>query len=78
MQQLFLVIVFCIFLINQSEASICVRLGADNEGLVTMDVRLAYRDDLLSEWTEMAHSIEHRKLNCSFTTTKVNTNNLWP
>lgn len=38
-----------------------------------MDVGLAYRDSTLSEWTEMAHSIEHRKLSCNFTATKVNT-----
>lgn len=41
--------------------------------MATMDVRLAYRDDLMGSWTEMAHSIEHRKLNCNFTTSKVNT-----
>lgn len=44
----------------------------DDGALITMDVGLAYRDDLLSEWTEMAHSIEHRKLRCNFTATKVN------
>ncbi|XP_029930918.1 protein wntless homolog isoform X2 [Myripristis murdjan] len=38
--------------------------------MVTIDVGLAYRDDTLSEWTEMAHSIEQRKLNCSFNTAK--------
>lgn len=38
-----------------------------------MDVGLAYRDSTLSEWTEMAHSIEHRKLSCNFTATKVST-----
>jgi len=37
-----------------------------------MDVGLAYRDSTLSEWTEMAHSIEHRKLSCNFTASKVN------
>ncbi len=45
----------------------------DNGALVTMDVGLAYRDSTLSEWTEMAHSIEHRKLSCNFTATKVST-----
>ncbi|KAM8727487.1 protein wntless homolog isoform X2 [Acanthopagrus latus] len=38
--------------------------------MATIDVGLAYRDDTVSEWTEMAHSFEHRKLNCNFTTTK--------
>ncbi|XDV27033.1 hypothetical protein PO909_030631 [Leuciscus waleckii] len=42
----------------------------DDGALVTMDVGLAYRDSTLSEWTEMAHSIEHRKLSCNFTATK--------
>ncbi|XP_061099643.1 protein wntless homolog isoform X2 [Conger conger] len=37
---------------------------------VTIDVGLAYRDDSVSEWTEMAHSIEKRKLSCNFTTSK--------
>lgn len=39
--------------------------------MVTVDVGLAYRDDTISEWTEMAHSFEQRKLNCNFTTSKV-------
>ncbi|XP_041805659.1 protein wntless homolog isoform X2 [Chelmon rostratus] len=38
--------------------------------MVTIDVGLAYRDDTVSEWTEMAHSFEQRKLTCNFTTTK--------
>uniref|UniRef100_A0A087YHT3 Wnt ligand secretion mediator n=1 Tax=Poecilia formosa TaxID=48698 RepID=A0A087YHT3_POEFO len=38
--------------------------------VVTIDVGLAYRDDLFSEWTEMAHSFEHRNLNCNFTAEK--------
>uniref|UniRef100_A0A671XW87 Wnt ligand secretion mediator n=1 Tax=Sparus aurata TaxID=8175 RepID=A0A671XW87_SPAAU len=38
--------------------------------MATIDVGLAYRDDTVSEWTEMAHSFEQRKLNCNFTTTK--------
>lgn len=41
--------------------------------MVTIDVSLAYRDDTVSEWTEMAHSVEQRKLSCNFTTAKVNT-----
>ena len=39
--------------------------------MVTVDVGLAYRDDTVSEWTEMAHSFEQRKLSCNFTTSKV-------
>uniref|UniRef100_A0A3B3TTK3 Wnt ligand secretion mediator n=1 Tax=Poecilia latipinna TaxID=48699 RepID=A0A3B3TTK3_9TELE len=45
--------------------------GLIEEGaVVTIDVGLAYRDDLFSEWTEMAHSFEHRNLNCNFTAEK--------
>lgn len=39
--------------------------------MATIDVGLAYRDDTVSEWTEMAHSFEQRKLTCNFTTAKV-------
>lgn len=39
--------------------------------MVTINVGLAYRDDTVSEWTEMAQSLEQRKLNCNFTTSKV-------
>lgn len=39
--------------------------------MATIDVRLGYRDDSVSEWTQMAHSIEERKLNCNFTAAKV-------
>ncbi|KAL0966686.1 hypothetical protein UPYG_G00298420 [Umbra pygmaea] len=38
--------------------------------MVTIDVGLAYRDDSLSEWTEMAHSVEQRKLSCNLNITK--------
>uniref|UniRef100_A0A8D0LA00 Wnt ligand secretion mediator n=1 Tax=Sphenodon punctatus TaxID=8508 RepID=A0A8D0LA00_SPHPU len=33
---------------------------------ITLDVSLAYRDDMYSEWKEMAHAIETRKLKCAF------------
>lgn len=39
--------------------------------MVTLDVRLAYRDDSISEWTELAHSFEQRKLSCNLTMSKV-------
>nr|XP_033506726.1 protein wntless homolog isoform X3 [Epinephelus lanceolatus] len=42
----------------------------EDGALATIDVGLAYRDDTVSEWTEMAHSFENRKLNCNFTTSK--------
>ncbi|KAM4604751.1 protein wntless homolog [Polymixia lowei] len=42
----------------------------EDGAIATIDVGLAYRDDTFSEWTEMAHSIEQRKLNCNFTTSK--------
>ncbi|XP_073935891.1 protein wntless homolog isoform X2 [Castor canadensis] len=37
---------------------------------VSMDVSLAYRDDTLAEWTEMAHERVPRKLKCTFTSPK--------
>lgn len=43
----------------------------EDGSLVYIDVGLAYRDDMDSEWTEMAHSFEQRKLSCNFTATKV-------
>ncbi|XP_051261905.1 protein wntless homolog isoform X2 [Dicentrarchus labrax] len=42
----------------------------EDGSMATIDVGLAYRDDTVSEWTEMAHSFEHRKLTCNFTTSK--------
>ena len=39
--------------------------------MVTLDVRLGYRDDMAGEWTELAHSFEQRKLNCNLTISKV-------
>ncbi|KAG5847617.1 hypothetical protein ANANG_G00128070 [Anguilla anguilla] len=42
----------------------------EDGAVVTIDVGLAYRDDTVSDWTEMAHSIEQRKLSCNFTTPK--------
>ena len=38
---------------------------------VSMDVSLAYRDDMFAEWTEMAHERVPRKLKCTFTSPKV-------
>lgn len=57
-------------------STICLKIhcfvkSAEDGALITIDVRLAYRDDTVSEWTEMAHSFEKRKLNCNFTTLKV-------
>lgn len=39
--------------------------------MMTLDVRLGYRDDTVSEWTELAHSFEQRKLSCNLNITKV-------
>lgn len=39
--------------------------------MVTLDVRLGYRDDTVSEWTELAHSFEQRKLSCNLNISKV-------
>uniref|UniRef100_A0A8C2HLH7 Wnt ligand secretion mediator n=2 Tax=Cyprinus carpio TaxID=7962 RepID=A0A8C2HLH7_CYPCA len=64
-----LVIVGAILLFFQAFSFMVGGLIEDGS-LVTMDVGLAYRDSTLSEWTEMARSIEHRKLSCNFTATK--------
>uniref|UniRef100_A0A8C4VZY8 Wnt ligand secretion mediator n=1 Tax=Gopherus evgoodei TaxID=1825980 RepID=A0A8C4VZY8_9SAUR len=41
-----------------------------NNEIITLDVSLAYRDDMFGEWKEMAHAIETRKLKCSFASPK--------
>lgn len=48
---------------------------AGENAKVSLDVHLGYRDDTVSEWTEMAHAIETRKLNCTFGAPKVSS--LW-
>ncbi|XP_039590483.1 protein wntless homolog isoform X2 [Polypterus senegalus] len=47
-----------------------------DEGVVTIDVSLAYRDNdhTDTEWTPMAHSKEQRKLNCVFKYPKTSEN----
>ncbi|TRZ00833.1 hypothetical protein DNTS_028144 [Danionella cerebrum] len=57
--------------ILQFDIAFKIQNQIDDGALVTLDVGLAYRDDTLSEWTEMAHSIEHRKLSCNFTAPKI-------
>ncbi|XP_072129948.1 protein wntless homolog isoform X2 [Mobula birostris] len=51
-----------------------IEFQIDNEiaddAVVTLNVSLGYRDDRISEWTEMAHSIEKRKLDCNFSSPK--------
>ncbi|XP_037537422.1 protein wntless homolog [Nematolebias whitei] len=37
---------------------------------VSIDVGLAYRDDMFSEWKEMAHSLEQKKLHCNLSLPK--------
>lgn len=44
---------------------------AEEGAMVTLDVRLGYRDDTISEWTELAHSFEQRKLHCNLNISKV-------
>lgn len=59
-------------ILGESEGELVLSFLCPVDGaLVTVDVGLAYRDDPTSEWTEMAHSLEQRKLNCNFTTAKV-------
>ncbi|OCT84803.1 hypothetical protein XELAEV_18022960mg [Xenopus laevis] len=36
----------------------------EDHSMVTLDVAVAYRDDLKEEWKELARSVEQRKLNC--------------
>uniref|UniRef100_A0A8C7MMV4 Wnt ligand secretion mediator n=2 Tax=Oncorhynchus TaxID=8016 RepID=A0A8C7MMV4_ONCKI len=64
-----LVIVGVILLLFQAFSFMVGGLIEDG-AVATIDVGVAYRDDMLGEWTEMAHSIERRKLSCNFTTTK--------
>lgn len=52
-----------------SELCILSLVGENAE--VSMDVSLAYRDDMFAEWTEMAHERVPRKLKCTFTSPKV-------
>uniref|UniRef100_A0A3B5LBI6 Wnt ligand secretion mediator n=1 Tax=Xiphophorus couchianus TaxID=32473 RepID=A0A3B5LBI6_9TELE len=59
----------------KSDCAIVVYYTIKMDGaVVTIDASLAYRDDLFSEWTEMAHSLEHRNLNCNFTSEKTTEN----
>lgn len=43
--------------------------------MVTLDVAMAYRDELTDPWTEMARSVEQRKLQCTFPAPKVSSPN---
>ncbi|KAM7410588.1 hypothetical protein PAMA_001834 [Pampus argenteus] len=38
----------------------------EDDAIVTIDASLAYRDDLVSEWTTEFHSVEQRPLRCTF------------
>lgn len=58
-----------IFLQIISELSMFSLAGENAE--ISMDVSLGYRDDMFSEWTEMAHERVPRKLKCTFTSPKV-------
>lgn len=42
----------------------------DDNAMVTLDVAMAYRDELNDPWTELARSVEQRKLQCTFHATK--------
>ncbi|MBN3284552.1 WLS protein, partial [Polyodon spathula] len=60
------------FMLFILQFDIAFKMGNQIEegAVVTIDVSLAYRDDTFSKWTEMAHSIEQRKLSCNFSTPK--------
>ncbi|MBN3277151.1 WLS protein, partial [Polyodon spathula] len=64
------------FMLFILQFDIAFKMGNQIEegAVVTIDVSLAYRDDTFSKWTEMAHSIEQRKLSCNFSTPKTNEN----
>lgn len=51
--------------------ALMVESFAEEGAMVTLDMRLAYRDDSISEWTKMASSTVERKLNCNLTVSKV-------
>lgn len=44
----------------------------EDDVVITIDTRLAYRDDMTSEWTTKFHSVEQRPLRCTFAVSKVN------
>ncbi|XP_066453743.1 protein wntless homolog B-like [Eleutherodactylus coqui] len=46
----------------------------EDNALVTLDVAMAYRDDLSDPWTELARSVEQRKLQCTFPVPKTDDN----
>lgn len=52
-------------------SELCILSLAEENAEVSMDVSLAYRDDMFAEWTEMAHERVPRKLKCTFTSPKV-------
>ncbi|KAM7388741.1 hypothetical protein PAMP_024894 [Pampus punctatissimus] len=43
----------------------------EDDAIVTIDAALAYRDDLVSEWTTEFHSVEQRPLRCTFEVPKI-------
>lgn len=45
---------------------------AEDDVILTVDVGLAYRDDLKSEWSTKFHSVEQQPLRCILTVPKVN------
>ncbi|KAG9341521.1 hypothetical protein JZ751_019026 [Albula glossodonta] len=51
--------------ILQLDIAFKVHNQVEEGAVVTLDMTVAYRDDLISEWTEMAHSVEQRKLSCN-------------
>lgn len=44
----------------------------EDDVVITIDARLAYRDNMTSEWTTKFHSVEQRPLTCTFAVSKVN------
>ncbi|XP_028443451.1 protein wntless homolog [Perca flavescens] len=42
----------------------------EDDAIITIDAGLAYRDDLISEWTTKFHSVEQRPLRCIFAVSK--------
>lgn len=46
----------------------------EESAMVTLDVAMAYRDELNDPWTEMARSVEQRKLQCTFPAAKTEEN----
>ncbi|KAM8930398.1 protein wntless homolog isoform 2-T2 [Pelodytes ibericus] len=63
-----------LLIILQLDIAFKFRNSIGNNAMVTLDVAMAYRDDLKDPWTEMARSVELRKLKCVLPVPKTHEN----